>query len=229
MFHPAKQQKKMNISPLKNTKVLVETEPRNQAEILQLFRIEETGNIKDKAAIALLNEILGGNSNSRLFNDLREKQKLAYRVASRYTSSNNEGLLQLGIFTTTDNSNNPQQSENLQKSLNGFSQHIQKLINQNVSQEELEAAKLQIKSALEFNFEPIEGKNSILTSSMNTIYRENYLKEFLKALENTTVEDIRKIAQYYLTKPSVISIIASEKTIKENENYLNSLGELQKF
>jgi len=51
----------------------------------------------------------------------------------------------------------------------------------------------------------------------------------MKAVDAIKVSDIRKIANHYLTKPSVISVVASEKTFKENEEYLKSLGAIEKF
>lgn len=229
VFSNEYQHKDLNIKELKNTKIVTETQERNQADIMQVFRIKETGNIKDKVAIALLNEVLGGNSNSRLFNDLREKQKLAYRVHSNYTHDNNEGIFTLRIFTTTDNPENPKQSDNLKKSIGGFSHHIEKLVMHNISNEELNAAKLQLKSGLAFDLESTGGKNHMLVNSMNTLYKEKYLSQLYDAIDSATANDIRKIAAYYLTKPSVISIVASEKTLMENESYLKNLGEVQKF
>ena len=221
----------MNITDLSETKVLSEVQDRNQADIVQLYRIKQSGNVKDDAAITLMNEILGGNSNSRLFNDLREKQKLAYRVRSRImpTSVNNEGVLSLYIGTTTDGTDNPNQADNLKKAINGFKEHVSKLINEKVSNEELEAAKLQINSKLKMAMESTQAKNSNLASSMLTPYKASYVKELLKAIDNTTADDIQTVASHYLTKPSVISVIASDATLKANEEYLKGLGNYKKY
>ena len=228
-FLPSNTLNELEIKNIHNTKIITEVQERNQADIAQLFRIKETGNIKDKAAIMLLNEVLGGNSNSRLFSDLREKQKLAYQVNSSYNSKDNEGTLTLRIFTTTEDSQNPNQFENLQKAIDGFRKHIENLVTHQIKLEELEAAKLQIKSKLLFGLETTAGKNAMLTISMDSLYREKYLASLFKAINDISTEDIRKIASYYLTNPSVISVIASDKTIKKNEKYLKSLGDYKKF
>ena len=47
-------------------------------------------NIKDLVTIRLMNLILGGNPSSRLFMDLREKEKLAYHVRSDYSKTDRE-------------------------------------------------------------------------------------------------------------------------------------------
>ena len=218
------------IKDLSENKIITEVQDRNQADIVQLYRIKRTGNVKDNVAIALLNEVLGGNSNSRLFNDLREKQKLAYKVRS-YTVNEapNEGYLALNISTTTDGTDNPSQAENLKKAIEGFKIHVNKLITEKISNEELNAAKLQIKSKLQFEKESTAGKNHILSAAMNTPYKTHYENEFMSALENTTSEDIMRIAEHYLTKPSAISIIASDATIKANEAYLKGLGNYRSY
>jgi zinc protease len=226
-FNPVKAVPQNSQFALPSNKVIVQTEQRNQADIVQMFRIDETGNVKDKAAILLLNEVLGGNSQSRLFSDLREAQKLAYRVKSSYSSVDNKGALQLQIFTTTENSAYPNQSQNLKKSLEGFKKHINKLITELVPVAELEAAKLKIKSELLFASESVGGKNLLLAASLNTPYGKKYIEELFSAIDNTTPESIQKIAAFYLTKPSVVSVIASQNTLQANKNYLASLGEVK--
>ncbi|NLF83446.1 MAG: insulinase family protein, partial [Candidatus Gastranaerophilales bacterium] len=124
-YHPVPQQD--SIMPTKPV-VIAESEKRNQADIVQVFKIKESGNIKDHAALMLLNEILGGNSTSRLFMDLRETQKLAYRVKSIYNSDGKYGNIALTIKTTTEDAEKGASHENLQKSLNGFRNHINRLI-----------------------------------------------------------------------------------------------------
>ena len=62
------------------SKVLLDMEERNQAQINKTYTFKMSGNIDDEVKFELLNTILGGSPSSRLFQDLREKQKLAYRV-----------------------------------------------------------------------------------------------------------------------------------------------------
>jgi zinc protease len=217
-------------TPLTQNEVIAEAENRNQAHILQLFKIKESGNIKDHAAIIILNEILGGNSQSRLFMDLRETQKLAYRVSSHYTSTGKTGEIALEIKTTTeDGKNGRNQYENVQKSLDGFKKHINLLMGSRVPQGELDGAKLKIKSKLMFEAESSFGKNTLVNTGFSTPYGTAYSKELLKAIDTITAEDIQKAAVYYLNKPSVISLIAGKNTIEANKQYLSSLGKLNVY
>ncbi len=58
------------------SKVMVDTEERNQAQIDKTYSFKMSGNIQDEVKFELLNTILGGSPSSRLFQDLREKQNL---------------------------------------------------------------------------------------------------------------------------------------------------------
>ncbi len=213
---------------LKNNVVITEAQEKNQAHIVQSFKFDETGNIKDVAALTLLNLILGGNSSSRLFNDLREKQKLAYYVSSAYSSNLDNGMLSMEILTTTEDQNSATQSfDNIQKSIDGFKAHINDLIQNPVSDSELENAKTTYLNKISFLMETNAGKADAIASSMNTYYGKGYIEELEKAIKSTTKEDIQKIAKCYLSSPSVTSIIASKKTLEENKNYLATLGQVK--
>jgi len=213
--------------PLKENTVITESEERNQAHIVQMFKIQESGNVKDMAAMLLLNDILGGTSDSRLFNDLREKQKLAYRVGSKYITNGKAGQLAMEIKTTTKNSNpseNAELAKNVQRSLDGFKKHIQMLSAEPPPPSELEDAKLSLKSSLIFGSESTAGKASFTIEGMNTPYGTTYNTELLKAIDEIQPVDIQKAAIFYLNKPSVVSLIASKDTIAANKDYLSKLS-----
>lgn len=229
VFNTQKIKSKIIDKPLTKTKVITETETRNQADIVQIFKLKETGNIKDRAALLVLNEILGGNSNSRLFTDLREKQKLAYRVNSSYANSGKNSQIALRIMTTTENGYKGNQFENLKKSLDGFKKHIDLLMTKPATKDEIDAAKLKVKSGYIFQAESTVGKNSLLIESYKSPYATKYTGELIKALDEVTAENVQKIASYYLSKPSVISIIAGKNTVEANKEYLNTLGDLESY
>jgi len=218
--------------PLKQNKVITESKDRDQAHIVQMFKIKESGNIKDDITLSLLNKILGGNSQSRLFRDLRESQKLAYRVKSIYTNNGKAGEICLEIKTTTRNTSSGQivpQYENMRKSLDGFNRHIEDLTTTPVDKEELEGAKLALKTEIMSEMESSAGKTSLLESGLNSYYGVNYANQSLEMIDKITPEDIQKAANLYLKQPSVISIIASKDTIDNNKDYLASLGSLTQY
>ncbi|HSA06267.1 MAG TPA: pitrilysin family protein [Candidatus Gastranaerophilales bacterium] len=213
--------------PLEQNLVLLESEQRSQADIVQVFKIKESGNIKDHAALLLLNEVLGGNSLSRLFMDLRETQKLAYRVKSIYNTDGKYGNIALTIKTTTEDDLKGRNYENLIKSIDGFKSHINKLVASPVSDKELATAKRQVKTDINTGMDFAAESANMLQSGFNTLYGSQYNNSLYDALEQLTPKDIQNAAKLYLTQPSVISLIASPDTIKNTKPYLESLGKIQ--
>ena len=217
-FKPVEMKHFSSFVPISENKIIKKSDARNQADIVQAFKFKTNFNPKDHLTIALLNTILGGGPYSRLFNDLRETQKLAYRVESNIDYHGNTGVLSLGIKTTTDNpSENVEAFENVKKSLNGFKKHINMLKTQKVPENELNAAKLRYKTKILNAIESSEGQTNVLSNSQNTPYSIASTREALKIIDTITSDDIYNAANYVFGGNSVISVLASEKTLKNAE------------
>lgn len=210
--------------PVETTKVLTDTDFKNQAEIIEAYKFKTNGNLKDMVTIKLLNTILGGNSSSRLFNDLREKEKLAYHVRSHYESNNDIGIISLRIGTTTENKETGETSfDNVQKSINGFNRHIEKIKSEKVSEEELNNAKLNYKNIiLNLNHTGADRAGNVLDGINNT-YGAMLDNLILEEIDKITVDDIYNAANYIFSGKPTYSIVATENTLKVNEEYLKSL------
>ena len=194
--------------------MLKKAEPRNQADIVQAFKFKTNYNPKDHAVFTLLNTILGGGPSSRLFEDLREKQKLAYRVESDISYTGNTGVMTLAIKTTTDNpTENIQQYENVKKSLDGFKSHIEKLKNEKVSPQELEAAKLRIKTKLLNTLESSESQTIVLSASKDSPSGIDAVNKTLALVDEITPDDLQQAARYIFDGKSITSILASQNTL----------------
>ncbi len=200
--------------PAKRNKIIVQAEQRNQASIAKCYKFKTNLNMSDAAKFSLLNIILGGNSNSRLFNDLREKQKLAYSVRSNMDFIGNTGVMQLIIKTTTDNPlEGDDKLDNLQKSLKGFDLNIEKICNELVSDKELESAKLYLKTKILDEAETSAGKVKLIADSKNTFYGVNATNILLSEIDTVTKQDILAAANYIFQNPALTSIVASQKTL----------------
>ena len=208
--------------PVSKTKVLTDTDTKNQAEVLQTFTFKHSDNIKDKVTIGLMNHILGGGSSSRLFNDLREKQQLAYRVRSNITSVGNTDMLSLVIGTTTEEANKTSY-DNVQKSIEGFNKHVRKMMTEKVTPEELESAKLNYKNYILNVNETSAAKNDSLAASFTSYYGPLEDNEILKVIDTITAEDIYNAANHIFRNKPTYSILATENTLKANEKFLKSL------
>lgn len=214
--------KAFNTAPIKTyvkndtPKVFTETEQRLQAEVVQAYKFQTTGNIQDEAKLSVLNMVLGGNSSSRLFSDLRETQKLAYYVASKMTGHGDTGVIKLNILTTTDDKNDTTSSpENINKSLAGFTNHINKLKTEPITEEELEKAKLIIKNNILNSIETSYGRTLDLTTGKASSYGINETKQMLDAVEKVTAQDVKNAANYAFKNPPITSIVASQKSLDQ--------------
>ena len=213
--------------PNKTSRVVVDTAELNQAQIYKTYSFKMSGNIKDEVKFELLNEILGGSPASRLFQELREKQKLAYRVTSQVQSFEDTGILTMFIMSTTDDkAQNDIKYDNLQQSLNGFETEVQKLITQPVTQEELDAAKMQLKQRIAKQTELPDTDTDLIAMNMVKPYGIKRIDEYVKAIDSITIDDISTAAKHVFTNKPTISILASPDTVANQQEYINSLGEV---
>ena len=70
------------LTPVKRIKKYVLTEETNQAQLILLFNINNITDFERKYVLLVYNEMLGGSSNSILFDTVREKNSYAYYINS---------------------------------------------------------------------------------------------------------------------------------------------------
>jgi len=210
--------------PIEKPEVYTLENKKNQAHILEGFKFKNSGNIKDKTAIALLNEILGCSSSSRLFSDLREKRHLAYMVNSRVSYAGDIGVMTLGIKTTTENQETGETSfDNIKKSIDGFNENIEKLTTQKVSEDELRSAKRALKTVMLQATETNANKTDIIATSASSSYGLNYINKSIETIDQITADDILNAARYVFGNKPTYSISATKKSIDANKEYFESL------
>lgn len=216
--------------PVENENVVVQEHNKSQAEIQMGYKFKTNGNLKDSVTFNLLNTILGGTPSSRLFSDLREKQKLAYQVNSKLGKFDNSGAIALFIKTTTDDpSTNTISYDNVQKSIDGFKYHVQKFMNENVTEDELESAKLTLKNKILNGTELTADKNIAILDGLQSYYGISQDNQILEMIDKITVDDIKNAANYIFNSNPTVSIVATKNTIDNNKEYLKSLGNLIKI
>ena len=84
---------------------------------------------------------------------------------------------------------------------------------QPVSQDELDSAKLSVKTKLLNVLETSDGQTGVLSGSMDSYYGINMVNKNLKLIDEITAADIQNAANYIFNSNSVISILASQKTL----------------
>lgn len=226
-FKPAKPSLFSSYIPVKESNIVVQEHNKSQAEIQMGYKFKTNNNMQDALTFELLNTILGGTPSSRLFSDLREKQKLAYQVNSKLGYFDNSGVISLFIKTTTDDPQTGSTSyDNLQKSIEGFKFHAQKLMSENVTEEELESAKLTLKNKILNSSELTTDKNLSILMGLKSPYGVTADNQELALIDKITVNDIRSAANYIFNSNPTISIVATKTTLDKNKDYLRSQGKI---
>ena len=140
---------------------------------------------KDRFSVAVLNNLLGGGMSSRLFQNIREKQGLAYAVFSEITPYSDAGMMTVYAGTATEKI-----SQVIDLTINEF----RSLKESPVPEEELRRSKNHLKGSLMLSLE------STSSRMMNLARQELYfgqffsLDEILKSIEAVTAEDLQSIA-----------------------------------
>lgn len=211
--------------PVESKNIVVQEHNKSQAEIQMGYKFKMNGNIQDSIKISLMNIILGGTPSSRLFSDLREKQKLAYQVNSKLGAFDNSGVISLYIKTTTDDpTTDTTNYDNVKKSIEGFNKHVNKLLTENVTADELESAKLTLKNRILNGSELTADKNASLLMGLKSFYGVTEDNQMLELIDKITVDDIKAAANYIFSTNPTISVVATKNTINSNKEYLSSLG-----
>lgn len=170
----------------------------NQAHIIKGWRAASFDS-EDYPALILLNIILGASGlSSRLFLELRDKKGLAYVVRSSYETMLSGASFSIYIAT---------EPKNINVSLEGFNEEIEKIKNILVEDDELENAKNNILGKWAFSFE---------TNSQQACNYAHYgilglgfdfnerTKERIKSV---TSEQLRDCANKYFNDKFVISVL----------------------
>lgn len=212
-----------DFTPIEKSTVITDTANTAQADIVQAYKFYNTHTPKDLVIYELMNGILSSGDETGLFNNLREKQKLAYSVHSSCNLSPlSSSTLTCRILTTTDSAD-MKSYDNVQKSINGFHTQINKMVNGEFTDKELETAKLNYKRYLLESTDIQADKVSTISGALNSINGLNEANDLYNAVDTITKDDIQNAAKYVFSQKPVYSIRASKDTLEANKEFFSSL------
>ena len=170
----------------------------NQAHIIQGWLVE-TFNSNDYPVLALLNIILGASGlSSRLFLELRDKKGLAYVVRSSYDVA--RLCANFSIYIATE-------PNNIQVSLDGFKEEIDKIKKVLVSEEELENARNNIMGKWAFSQEDNSHQAATYAHYAAVGLGFDFNERAKELIKSVTPEQIMDCANKYFNDKYVVSII----------------------
>ena len=149
-------------------------------------------------AIAVLNNLLGGGMSSRLFQNIREKQGLAYAVFSELTPYSDAGMFT--VYAGTG-------KETIGQVLDMTIAEFRSLKESPVSDEELRRAKNHLKGSLMLSLESTSSRMSNLARQELYFHRFSSLDEILASIEAVTREDVQGLARQFFQPDHIAATI----------------------
>ena len=170
----------------------------------------------DYSAITVMNQVLSGGFSSRLFQNVRDDQGLAYAVFGAYTAGYDQpGRFYAGVMT---------KSETTVEAAQSVLREVEKMREAPPTEEEMTQAIDGYLNSFVFNFDT---RREIVNRMMTYEYYD-YPKDFLDqekaGIENVTRDDVLRVSQRYL-KPDRVQILAVGKAADFGEP-LSTLGEV---
>ena len=185
-------------NPVKQEKAELDKEDAQQAQIIQGWLVPTIGS-DDYFKIMLLNTILGASGlSSRLFMELREKKGLAYTVRTSYETHQKAAVFSIYIGT---------EPSNIETSISGFKEEIEKIKRIPVSEEELHNAKNNIIGKQQFITETNSQQANLMAYYSISGKPFDYQKEVVERLKSVTSAELLECANKYFTDNFVIAVL----------------------
>lgn len=165
---------------------------------------------KERYSLSILNNVLGGNMSSRLFQEVREKRGLAYAIGS-YSRSYEDG----GYFSVYGGTS-PTTYDQVVELTHGEFEKVRK---EGITEDELSKAKSQVRGALVLGLESMSARMNRYGDHILSYGRVVPLEEILANYEAVSHESIAKVAEQVLDPENLtltaIGPFPARKTVKE--------------
>jgi zinc protease len=145
-------------------------------------------NTRDSLAMDVLNRILGGGSEARLYTEVREKRGLAYTIYTGY-EKRTDGAHLCAIMATAP--------QNYQAVRDQVVQEFQRLAKQPVTAGELAQAKQALRGSYLMRHETNAAQSLILGSCELNGLGYEYDQKYPQLLQQVTAADIKRVARKY--------------------------------
>ncbi len=137
----------------------------------------------------MLDNILGGTSSSRLFQEVRELRGLAYNVYSFQSLNAGTGLI--GVYLGT-------RPDNVAPALKVVADELERLREDGVTAEELERSKENVKGRIVLSLESTAARMSRLGSAVLSDLPLLSLDEVVERIESVTIEELNGLLRELL-------------------------------
>ena len=160
----------------------------------------------------ILNTLLGGGMSSRLFQNIRERQGLAYAIYSDLSPYRDTGCLSVYAGTSR---------ESASKVVQSIVSEFRKLKQERVPEDELRRAKDQLKGSLMLSLESSTARMSNLARQEMYFDRFYGLDELIQKIEEVQAEDLQNLAnEFFHTESIAVTVLGNLNGLKLNRDQL---------
>ena len=161
---------------------------------------------EQRFACYVLNNLLGGGMSSRLFQNIRERQGLAYSVFSDLNPYRDTGCLSVYAGTSL---------ESARKVVDAVLSEFRNLKEQTIPADELRRAKDHLKGSLMLSLESTSSRMSNLARQEMYFQRFFTLDELVDRIESVTASEVQSIAQtFFHQKYIALTILGNLEDLK---------------
>ncbi len=149
---------------------------------------------EDRFICYVLNTMLGGGMSSRLFQNIRERQGLAYAVFSELNLYSDTGCL--SVYAGTSVEATRKVVESILREFTDLKQNL-------APAEEVRRAKDHLKGSLMLSLESTSSRMSNLARQQMHFGHFFTLDELAKSVENVTAEDVQRVARTFFNQDQI--------------------------
>ncbi len=202
------------VSQAKQSGIFFVNQPQLTQSYVQMGHLGGQLNSPDYPALSVMNEVLSGFG-GRLFNEIRSRQGLAYSVYASWSPQFDFP----GVFVAGGQT----RSEATVPFIKSVLSEIEKIRTQPVAARELNFAKDSVLNSFIFNFQDPSQTLSRLLGYEYFGYPKDFIFQYRKAVEATSIVDIQRVAKTYLQPNKVVTlVVGNQKAIQPG---LSSLGQ----
>lgn len=154
---------------------------------------------KNIYSLIIMNNVLGGSMSSRLFQQVREKQGLAYSVFSYHSAFQDNGLLT--IYAGTGKEQLPILRDTIRTTLDT-------LIRDGITDKELRNSKEQLKGSLMLGLESTNSRMSRNGRNELLLSRHRTMDEMIQEIDNVDHDSIKVVIKSVFTNTASSALIA---------------------
>ncbi|MBD1846092.1 insulinase family protein [Cyanobacteria bacterium FACHB-63] len=203
-----------SVSQAKQGGVFFVNQPQLNQSYLQIGHLGGQLNSPDYPALSVMEDVLSGFGR-RLFNEVRSRQGLAYSVGASWSAQFDHP----GTFIASGET----RSDATVPFIRSVMKEVDRIRKEPISAEELAFAKDTVLNSFIFNFQDPSQTLSRLLRYEYYGYPKDFIFQYRKAVEATTIPDVQRVAQKYLQPEKLVTLVVGNE--KEIQPPLSSLGQ----